>query len=171
MRIRSPHIAGVVVSLILATTAAAWLLRGGSATSVPSGMVWIAGGEFTMGTNDMKSMPNERPSHRVRLDGYFIDQTPVTNAQFRAFVTATGYVTTAERPVDWEELKKQVPPGTPKPSDEMLSRDHWSSRRQTTRSICGISRNGGPGQAVRHGNIRRVQAAASRARTIIPSCR
>jgi formylglycine-generating enzyme len=91
-----------------------------TAPSAPNGMVWIVGGEFVMGTDDLNSMPNERPAHRVRLDGFWMDQTAVTNAQFRAFVEATGYVTTAERPVDWEELKKQVPPGTPKPPDEML---------------------------------------------------
>ena len=44
----------------------------------------------------------------------------MTNAEFRKFVDATGYKTTAERPVDWEELKKKLPPGTPKPPDEML---------------------------------------------------
>src|SRR5207247_6003867 len=66
------------------------------------------------------SLPSERPAHRVKLDGFWMDQTDVTNAQFRKFVDATGYVTTAEKPVDWEELKKQVPPGTAKPADEML---------------------------------------------------
>lgn len=86
----------------------------------PDGMVWIPGGEFTMGTDDVNSMPNEQPAHRVRLDGFWMDTTAVTNEQFRAFVKATGYLTTAERPVDWEELKNQVPPGTPKPADEML---------------------------------------------------
>jgi len=49
-----------------------------------------------------------------------MDQTPVTNAEFSRFVRETGYVTTAEKPVDWEELRKQVPPGTPKPADELL---------------------------------------------------
>jgi formylglycine-generating enzyme required for sulfatase activity len=44
----------------------------------------------------------------------------VTNAQFRAFVEATGYVTTAERVPEWEELKKQLPPGTPRPPDSVL---------------------------------------------------
>jgi formylglycine-generating enzyme required for sulfatase activity len=83
-------------------------------------MRWIPAGEFVMGTDDAKSMPNERPPHRVRLDGFWMDETPVTNSQFRKFIEATGYVTTAEQPVDWEELKKQVPPGTPKPSDDML---------------------------------------------------
>jgi formylglycine-generating enzyme len=86
----------------------------------PSGMRWIPAGEFAMGTDDPKSMANERPAHRVKLDGFWIDEHDVTNAEFRKFVEATHYLTTAERPVDWEELKKQVPPGTPKPPDEML---------------------------------------------------
>ena len=86
----------------------------------PSGMKWIDGGTFTMGTDSPQSMPNERPAHQVKLDGFWIDEHPVTNRQFREFVEATGYVTTAEKPVDWEELKKQVPEGTPKPPEEML---------------------------------------------------
>jgi formylglycine-generating enzyme required for sulfatase activity len=49
-----------------------------------------------------------------------MDATEVTNAQYREFVKATGYKTVAERPLDWEELKKQVPPGTPKPADDVL---------------------------------------------------
>jgi formylglycine-generating enzyme required for sulfatase activity len=49
-----------------------------------------------------------------------MDRTPVTNAQFAVFVTATGYVTTAERPPDWESLKAQVPADTPKPPESEL---------------------------------------------------
>jgi formylglycine-generating enzyme required for sulfatase activity len=86
----------------------------------PSGMIRIPGGEFTMGTDDPESYPAERPSHREKVATFWIDQTEVTNAEFQKFIEATGYVTTAERPVNWEELKKQVPPGTPKPPDEML---------------------------------------------------
>ncbi|TWT89815.1 Serine/threonine-protein kinase pkn1 [Pseudobythopirellula maris] len=89
-------------------------------SDAPEGMVWIEGGEFTFGTDDPKSFPNERPTHRVRLNGYWIDKTPVTNAQFAKFAEETGYQTTAERAVDWEELKKQLPPGTPKPDDSLL---------------------------------------------------
>jgi formylglycine-generating enzyme required for sulfatase activity len=85
-----------------------------------AGMRWIAGGEFWMGTDDAASVENERPAHRVRLDGFWMDEHPVTNAAFRAFVDATGYLTTAERPPDWEEIRKQLPPGTPKPPDEVL---------------------------------------------------
>ncbi len=100
----------------------AWTLAAAALAedSPPPGMVWVPGGEFTMGTDDATALPNERPAHRVKLDGFWIDQTCVTNAQFRAFVEATGYVTTAERAVDWEELKKQLPPDAPRPADEML---------------------------------------------------
>jgi formylglycine-generating enzyme required for sulfatase activity len=83
-------------------------------------MRWIPAGEFTMGTDDPESVANERPAHRVKVQGFWMDEHDVTNAEFRGFVEATHYVTTAERAVDWEELKKQVPEGTPKPSEEML---------------------------------------------------
>jgi formylglycine-generating enzyme len=86
----------------------------------PPGMVWIPGGKFIMGTDDPEANPAERPAHRVRVSGFWIDQTEVTNAEFRRFIDATSYVTTAERPVDWEQLKTQVPPGTPKPPDDQL---------------------------------------------------
>jgi formylglycine-generating enzyme len=89
-------------------------------TLTPRDMVCIPAGEFTMGTDDPNSFPNERPAHRVKLDGFWIDEHDVTNAEFRKFVDATGYKTTAEKTIDWEEIKKQVPPGTPKPSDDAL---------------------------------------------------
>ena len=86
----------------------------------PPGMVWVPPGVFTMGSDRPEARPDESPAHPVRLHGFFIDVTEVTNAQFRRFTDATGYITTAERPVDWEEMKKQLPPGTPKPSDDVL---------------------------------------------------
>jgi formylglycine-generating enzyme len=85
-----------------------------------AGMVWIPGGEFTMGTDDVRSFPNERPAHRVRVDGFWMDDHDVTNAEFARFIEATGYVTTAEKKPDWEELKKELPPDTPKPDDSVL---------------------------------------------------
>ncbi|WP_313777720.1 MULTISPECIES: formylglycine-generating enzyme family protein [Flavobacteriaceae] len=90
--------------------------------ATPLGMVWIPGGEFEQGAvdNDRMAMGHERPIHAVVVDGFFMDTTEVTNAQFAKFVEATGYVTVAERPIDWEELKKQVPAGTPKPNDSLL---------------------------------------------------
>jgi formylglycine-generating enzyme len=92
----------------------------GNDTAAPPGMVRIHGGEFTMGTDDVSSFPNERPAHRVRVEGFWIDEHDVTNAEFATFVEATGYVTTAEKKPDWEELKKELPPGTPKPDDSVL---------------------------------------------------
>lgn len=86
----------------------------------PVGMRWIPGGQFTMGSTTPDARPDERPLHKVKLDGFWIDETDVTNAQFRKFVEATGYVTTAEKKPDWEEMKKQLPPGTPKPPDDKL---------------------------------------------------
>ncbi len=89
-------------------------------TNVSSGMVWISSGEFTMGTDEEESYTVERPAHKVKVNGFWIDATEVTNNQFQTFVDATGYVTTAERKPDWEVIKKQLPPNTPKPPDSML---------------------------------------------------
>ena len=87
---------------------------------VPAGMVLIPGGVVSVGTDDPAAVANERPAREVTLEPYLIDRSPVTNRDFAAFVEATGHVTTAERPVDWEQLKRQVPPGTPKPPPEAL---------------------------------------------------
>lgn len=84
------------------------------------GMIWIEGGEFMMGCSGENCAEVEMIPHKVKVDGFWIDETEVTNKQFRTFVEATHYVTVAERPIDWEEMKKQVPPGTPKPPDEVL---------------------------------------------------
>jgi len=89
--------------------------------SGPPGMVLLPGGEFTMGSDAEYAYPNERPAHRVTVAPFYLDTHPVTNADFAKFVAATGYVTVAERPIDWEEMKKQVPPGTPKPPEEVLA--------------------------------------------------
>jgi formylglycine-generating enzyme len=61
-------------------------------------MAWIPGGTFTMGSND--HYPEEAPSHRVTVDGFWMDRHVVTNIDFRRFVDATGYVTLAERPAN-----------------------------------------------------------------------
>lgn len=84
------------------------------------GMVWIKAGTFDMGGDNEQAAEDELPKHKVSVDGFWMDATEVTNAQFEAFVKATGYITTAERKPDWEEIKKQVPPGTPKPDDSLL---------------------------------------------------
>jgi len=82
----------------------------------PKGMVWIPGGEFSMGAQDppqmdmvgMKATTDSRPIHRVYVDGFFMDKTDVTNAQFAEFVRATGYVTIAEKTPTVEDF-----PGAP----------------------------------------------------------
>lgn len=85
-----------------------------------AGMVYLPGGSFDMGGDNDQASPDEYPKHRVQVSPFWIDATEVTNAQFKAFVKATGYVTTAERKPDWEELKKTLPPGTPKPPDSVM---------------------------------------------------
>ncbi len=85
-----------------------------------SGMVYIPGGTFMMGGDNAQADKDEYPKHKVTVDAFFMDEHEVTNAQFKKFVDATGYVTTAEKKPDWEELKKQLPPGTPKPDDNQL---------------------------------------------------
>jgi formylglycine-generating enzyme required for sulfatase activity len=84
------------------------------------GMVFITGGSYIMGASDKEGRPDEYPRHKVKVKSFWMDVTEVTNAQFSKFVAATGYITTAERKPDWEELKKQLPPGTPKPPDSVL---------------------------------------------------
>ena len=85
--------------------------------SAPAGMVWIPGGEFSMGAADkpgmtpvgMQATTDSRPIHRVFVDGFWMDATEVTNAQFAAFVAATKYVTVAERAPRPEDF-----PGVPR---------------------------------------------------------
>jgi len=86
------------------------------------GMVWIKPGSFLQGArpDDKIAMSHEKPAHVVSLDGFYIDIKEVTNSQFTAFVNATNYVTLAERPIVWEEMQIQLPPGTPKPADSIL---------------------------------------------------
>ena len=86
----------------------------------PEGMVWIPGGTFSMGGDNNQARQDEFPKHTVKLDGFFMDVTEVTNAQFAKFVAATGYITTAEKDINWEDLKKQLPSDTSKPEDEKL---------------------------------------------------
>ncbi|QCX02298.1 formylglycine-generating enzyme family protein [Aggregatimonas sangjinii] len=90
--------------------------------AVPDGMVWVPGAVFMKGavTQDKMAMGHEGPAHQVAVDGFFIDATEVTNAQFKKFVDATDYITVAERKIDWEEMKKQLPEGTPKPHDSIM---------------------------------------------------
>jgi formylglycine-generating enzyme required for sulfatase activity len=71
------------------------------------GMIFIAGGTFRMGSD--KHYPEEAPVHRVTVGPYWMDRTPVTNRQFKAFVRATGYVTTAEIAPDPKDYPGALP--------------------------------------------------------------
>src|SRR5471032_3346973 len=87
----------------------------GDGTRGPLDMAWVPAGQFEMGSDSKQAQTNERPAHKVRVHGFWMDRHHVTNAEFARFVAATGYVTTAEKKPDWESLRVQLPPGTPKP--------------------------------------------------------
>src|SRR4051812_35423948 len=72
-------------------------LAQGSLPESPAGMAWIPGGEFRMGNDAADAPADEKPAHVVHVDGFWMDQTEVTNAEFRQFVELSGYTTTAER--------------------------------------------------------------------------
>jgi formylglycine-generating enzyme required for sulfatase activity len=95
-------------------------LTRGDGRNGPREMIWIPGGAFVMGSAHPRALPNERPAHRVTIDGFWMDRNDVTNAEFARFVAATGYVTTAEKAPRWEDLKVQLPPGSPKPPDSVM---------------------------------------------------
>ena len=95
-----------------------------------TGLLRIKGGTFDMGgdfpenTEGMAAtaLPqgDELPKHSVTVSDFYMDEHEVTVGEFAEFVKATGYKTTAEYDIDWEELKKQVPEGAPKPPEESL---------------------------------------------------
>lgn len=110
-------ILGLLVALVV-TVVVKIVIIGNSRPA--SDMAWIPGGAFNMGSNSRLAKRNEQPAHTVRINGFWMDKTDVTNAEFAAFVKATGYVTTAEKKPDWETLKVQLLPGVPKPDDDKL---------------------------------------------------
>src|SRR3954454_7054255 len=99
-------------------------------TSTRKHMVHVPGGTFAMGSDAF--YPEEQPVHPVVLDGFWIDEHPVTNAEFRRYLKATGYVTLAERPLDpaaYPDADPELlvpgslvftPPGGPVPLDDAL---------------------------------------------------
>ncbi len=107
-------------------------------SETPPGMVWIPGGRFEMGTdyvpkpgkvNVDRIKRDEYPRHPVELDGFWMDETPVTNAQFAQFVKMTGHVTFAERtptPADFAKSgvdPKLIPPEGYKPASICFNRN------------------------------------------------
>lgn len=84
------------------------------------GMVKIPAGTLNMGGDNEQADPNEFPKHKVTIKSFWMDATEVSNAQFKEFTDATGYLTVAERPIVWEDIVNTLPPGTPKPPDSVL---------------------------------------------------
>ena len=97
--------------------------RDSSETSDSLGpMILIPKGNFMMGATELDfALSRELPTHEVFVDSFFMDMHEVTNEAFQRFVEETGYVTHAERPIDWNVLKWQLPAGTSKPPDSLLA--------------------------------------------------
>ena len=174
-KIRWP--AAALVAITLAGGASVAYFASAPSPKVPQiverdGMMWVPGGQFLMGSDHKLAQDNERPAHRVKVDGFWMDRYHVTNAEFRKFVEATGYVTTAEKKPDWETLEVQLPPGTPRPPESALvpgamvfvGTEREVKLERLLAVVDATSR-------ARTGSSRRVPAAASRARTITRSCR
>jgi sulfatase modifying factor 1 len=118
----------VLLSAFMIDSAAATMKKGESCgcEKIPSRFVSastmadIPAGLFMMGGDNGQAKKDEFPKHQVSVHAFRMDSAQVTNAEFNRFVAATHYVTTAEKKPDWELLKKQLPPGTPKPADSQL---------------------------------------------------
>ena len=125
-------------------------------------MIFVPGGTFRMGSD--RHYPEEAPVHRVTVDGFWMDRTPVTNRQFREFVRATGHVTVAELAPDREGLSRRS-------AASDLRRLAGVRAARSTRSVCAdfsavvdVRRKG------RTGVIRMARRATSTVSTTIPSC-
>ncbi len=143
----------------------------GAPAAAPKGMVWIPGGEFSMGCVDPRdlphgghdAMPDARPIHRVYVDRFWMDQSEVTNDQFAAFVRATSYVTVAEHTPTAAEF-----PGS---TAETSSPAPWCFRRRPNQSRSTIITAGGATCRERTGVIHRFLPPPSKGTAIAPSCR
>ncbi|QDT37475.1 formylglycine-generating enzyme family protein [Stratiformator vulcanicus] len=88
----------------------------------PDGMVWIPGGSFEMGNPEPgDTQKDEIPVHAVTLDGFWMDATEVTNAEFSRFVEATGYKTIAETKPKREDFAGQIPDISTIPEENLVA--------------------------------------------------
>ncbi|MCA9079028.1 MAG: formylglycine-generating enzyme family protein [Planctomycetaceae bacterium] len=99
-----------------------------TATTTPDNMVWIPGGTFTMGLdfypvpgeeNPHRVKNDEYPAHEVDLDGYWLEETPITNRMFAEFVEMTGYVTFAEKKPTREDFARSGVDASLIPEDKL----------------------------------------------------
>lgn len=112
--------------------------------------VWIPAQTTVVGSDE--HYPEEAPAHEVTVDGFWMAARQVTNAEFTEFVSATGYLTVAERDLDPADY-----PGAPA---ENLQPGSMVFHRTPDRWICGTSRSGGPGRPAPAGTIRADRARA-----------
>ena len=118
----------------------------------PPDMVWVAGASFVMGSDN--HYPEEAPAHEVSVDGFWIDATPVTNAQFQRFVATTGHVTVAEQTpnaADYPGAKPELLV----PASAVFRRPAAAGRSDATTTT------GGPTSPARTGGIRAGRRARS----------
>ncbi len=87
---------------------------------VVDGMVFIPAGVLDMGGDNDQASEDEYPKHKIALEAFYMDETEVSNREFMRFVEATGYITIAEQALDWAEISKDLPPGTPPPPDSLM---------------------------------------------------
>lgn len=97
--------------IIFSTVIGSFLFEPASAEErFSSKMIFLPAGEFIMGGEGKMAKRDEMPRHKVYVDAFWMDKTEVTNAQFARFVRETGYITTAEKPISFADLKKELPP-------------------------------------------------------------
>ena len=137
---KRPFVVGLLVLGLLAVAAFALLNVAAESPPAPMKEVWIPGGEFTMGD---ETFDNAKPLHKVHVDGFWMDETEVTNEQFAVFVRQTGYVTLAERPFRARRLEREYSMG----------------RNARVEKCVEIAGNGGITARVRVGVIRKDRIA------------
>jgi formylglycine-generating enzyme required for sulfatase activity len=115
----------------------------------PEGMVWIPGGDFYMGTEEMdfqgRPFADAMPVHRIYVDGFWMDTTEVTNEQFADFVKATSYITVAETepdPKDFPDIPVDEVPKEPfsavfkKPTDPKVNLNDFRAWWDVSTGAC-----------------------------------
>lgn len=120
MKIRFCNCAAITFSILIIVQSSCSNRDQSSTSDLNKGMVLVAGGNYIMGGRSQQAGQDEFPRHQETVKSFYMDATEVTNAQFEEFVKATGYITVAEKDIDWNEMKQQVPAGTPKPPDSLL---------------------------------------------------
>ena len=156
--------------------------RFGSVSPVaPEGMIWIPGYLCDGGAVasfmkswpvSARSRPDERPVHPVELDGFWMSRTPVTNAEFREFIEKTGYITTAEKAPELEEIMKGLPPGAARlqPRNYWF-RLRWFLRHRKGKYHCKMYCSGGGGRRARIGVIPKGREVPLQIEWIIQWCK